>query len=105
MKKLLILLLIASSSATFCTLRFDRQTRKYRSDNAPRNVNQDEYNEIMCDLELTCPQGILNLTAHELVLLFGNLRAQGTPAALQVIRDIEEAIKMYKEDLKRIQNL
>lgn len=103
MKKLLIFLLLASSSTAFGTLRYNPKTRIYHSENAPRNVNQKEYNALIHYFATS--RGILNMSSYELAALFIELRSVGTPAALQIIRDTEEGLKEYKKEIKRIQNL
>lgn len=51
------------------------------------------------------PRGILHLSPSEIAGFFLELRTIGTPAALQVIKDIEVGIKAFNRDIKRIQNL
>ena len=105
MKKLLVLLLAITTSTTFCTVRWDNQRRVYYSENAPSNVNQDEYDELVYGIELRYPQGVLSLSVHQLAVIFATLKMRGTPAALQVIRDTEEVIQAYKKDMKHLQCL
>ena len=108
MKKLIMLLLIGASPA-FCTLRMeviDQQTVRYYSENpAYKNVNQNEYNEIIRDLVAkTAPRGgILGIGSYELARYFADWRLIGTPTLLQVMKDIEDFRKQFQQDVHRLQ--
>jgi hypothetical protein len=105
MKKIIILLLALTSSSTFCALRFNPHTKRYYTD-ASSKVDQNEYHAIVCDLQQVIqPRTFFELTALELAVLFTQLKSIGTPAALQIIRDIEQGIKERNKEVKRIQRL
>ena len=106
MKKIIILLLAITSSNAFCALKFDQRTKRYYSEPASSKVDQNEYHNLVCDLEkVISPRSFFELTAVELAVLFTQLKAIGTPAALQIIRDIEQGIKTRKKEIRRISNL
>jgi|GEM_PF-3900068 hypothetical protein len=107
MKKAITLLLTISASATtFATLKYDPMTDRISSENAPKNVDQNEYNNILqVFLANIGPRTIYQLSNYELATFFSYLQSVGTPTALQLIRDIEELIKEHRKNIQRLQNL
>jgi hypothetical protein len=105
MKKLLFLFLVIAPSTTFCGLKYDQKKYRFYSDKAPKNVNQDEYNGLVQQFINLYSADFLQGTIEEWVGMFAALRIIGTPAALQLMRDLEEMIKICKQDMQRLKNL
>lgn len=105
MKKLLIFLLTMSASIAFGTLKYNQKTSRYYSENAPKNVNQEEYHGLVCLFNLLHPQGMNEMMPSDWADIFTALRMVGTPAALRLIHDYEEMIKQYNRELARIRSL
>lgn len=91
---------------SFCTLRYDEKTDRVYSENAPKNVDQNEYNNLLLEVMNNYkPRGFVQLTTTEYAAIFSWLRIRGTPTALWLIHDLEELIKAIKREVERIGNL
>jgi hypothetical protein len=106
MKRLLVLLTIIASSTTFATLKYDPMTDRVSSVNAAKNVDQNEYHNLAAHILMSIrPRNIYQLSNHEIAEWFSYLKACGTPAAKQLIRDLEELLKEHKKNIARVQKL
>jgi hypothetical protein len=111
MKKMLVCTSIALflCSSIDARLRYEAKNGTFYSEGAPKNVNQEEYNELATELsqwlKIYHPDFIFYPIDQRLqidFILISQLKKVGTPAALRLIHDLEKLIKETKNDLNRI---
>ena len=105
--KLLAVISIAifAHATIFAELAFNKDTGKFYSKNPSENVNQEEYNSLAAGVMQIFAQKGRAMSEGDLAVIFFGLRKIGTPASLQLIKDIEKLLKDLKEELLRVQNL
>ena len=107
MTKLIAAIAIAIFTHTtiFAELAFNKDTRKFYSKNPSEVVNQEEYHSLAADVMQIFAQKGATLSEGDLAMIFFGLRKIGTPASLQLIKDLEKLFKDLKEELLRVHNL
>ncbi len=102
MKKILIAFLVLTMQVAVAELSYDSRTGKYYSKNAPRNINQIEYNELAVVFfkRINKIQNIV--PGAEIAGAFGMLRMVGTPTALHLIKDLKAWFEAINNDMKDI---
>ena len=101
MKKLLLYALVAllSCSSIVARLRYNMDKELYYSENAPKNVNQKEYNALVTVIVEYCQENPnINLDAY----IMAQLKILGSPASLRLANDLKRLAKETYGDLNKL---
>lgn len=108
MKKALILSLMVGLviMPSFAKLKYDENTDTFYSKYASKRVDQDEYDDLATELfEDSSLQGLLSLTADEIIVVFLKLRSMGTLASKRLLHDLKKMTKAAKRDIKHLRHI